>query len=58
MGFFQFPDLWRGNDGALYLAVNVGADSEAGRHEPTQFYRSADGGRNWHPTPFAATPAT
>ena len=54
-GFFQFPDLWRGNDGVLYLAVNVGADSEAGRHEPTQFFRSDDGGRSWQPTPFAAT---
>jgi hypothetical protein len=54
-GFFQFPDLWRGNDGVLYLAVNIGADSEAGRHEPTQFFRSDDGGRTWQPTPFAAT---
>ena len=54
-GFFQFPDLWRGNDGTLYLAVNVGADSEAGRHEPTQFFRSDDGGCTWQATPFAAT---
>jgi hypothetical protein len=29
-GFFQFPDLWRGNDGALYLAVNIGVDSAVG----------------------------
>jgi hypothetical protein len=48
-GFFQFPDLWRGNDGALYLAVNVGADSVAGRHEPTQFFTSEDGGQTWRP---------
>ena len=46
-GFFQFPDLWRGNDGALYLAVNVGADSTVGEHEPTLFFSSKDGGRIW-----------
>lgn len=46
-GFFQFPDLWLGNDGALYLAVNVGADSAAGKHEPSQFYASRDGGATW-----------
>ncbi len=46
-GFFQFPDLWRGNDGVLYLAVNVGADSAAGKHEPTQFNASRDGGLTW-----------
>jgi len=54
-GFFQFPDLWRGNDGVLYLAVNVGADSEAGRHEPTQFYASRDGGVTWQPVVYEAT---
>lgn len=54
-GFFQFPDLWRGNDGVLYIAVNIGADSEAGRHEPTRFFRSDDGGRTWQPTACAAT---
>lgn len=46
-GFFQFPDLWRGNDGVLYLAVNVGADSVAGKHEPTQFFCSRNVGRTW-----------
>lgn len=54
-GFFQFPDLWRGNDGVLYLAVNVGADSAAGRHEPTQFFRSRDGGGTWQRVAFDAT---
>lgn len=34
-GFFQFPDLWQGNEGSLAVAVHVGADSVAGRHEPT-----------------------
>jgi hypothetical protein len=57
-GFFQFPDLWRGNDGALYLAVNVGADSMAGRHEPTQFFASRDGGVSWQPVAYEATDRT
>lgn len=57
-GFFQFPDLWRGNDGKLYLAVNVGADSAAGRHEPTQFYASGDGGANWKRVACEATDRT
>jgi hypothetical protein len=46
-GFFQFPDLWQGNDGSLSVAVHVGADSAAGRHEPTQFFASPDRGRTW-----------
>ncbi|MEI6971999.1 MAG: sialidase family protein [bacterium] len=54
-GFFQFPDLWRGNDGVLYLAVNVGADSAAGRHEPTQVFCSRDGGGTWQRVAFDAT---
>jgi hypothetical protein len=54
-GFFQFPDLWRGNDGALYLAVNIGADSMAGKHEPTQFYASRDGGLTWQRVAREAT---
>lgn len=52
-GFFQFPDLWRGRDNKLYLAVNVGADSEVGRHEPTQFFVSANQGKNWAPTAYS-----
>ena len=46
-GFFQFPDMWRGRDGSLYLVINVGADSLAGRHDPSQFFVSRDGGRSW-----------
>jgi len=46
-GFYQFPDLWRGNDDRLYLAMNVGADSAVGRHDPTQFFVSDDGGKTW-----------
>jgi hypothetical protein len=46
-GFFQFPDLWQGNDGSLAVAVHVGADSVAGRHEPTLFFASRDRGRTW-----------
>jgi hypothetical protein len=46
-GFFQFPGLWRGDDGVLFVSVHIGADSVAGRHEPTQFYSSRDGGRSW-----------
>lgn len=46
-GFFQFPDLWQGNDGSLAVAVHVGADSVAGRHEPTRFFSSSDRGRTW-----------
>lgn len=57
-GFFQFPDLWRGRDGTLYLAVNVGADSEAGRHEPTQFYASSDGGAVWRRIAYEDTNRT
>lgn len=49
-GFFQFPDLWRGNDGVMYLAVNVGADSTVGEHEPTLFFSSKDSGRIWQTT--------
>jgi len=48
-GFFQFPDMWRGKDGSLYLVINVGADSRAGRHEPSLFFVSRDGGRSWSP---------
>lgn len=51
-GFFQFPDLWRGRDGDLYLVVNVGADSRAGRHEPSLFFHSPDGGRRWEKVQF------
>ena len=51
-GFFQFPDLWRGEDGDLYLVINVGADSRAGRHEPSLFFRSTDGGRRWESIRF------
>ncbi|MBI2440833.1 MAG: exo-alpha-sialidase [Lentisphaerae bacterium] len=57
-GFFQFPDLWRGNDGRLYLAVHVGADSMAGRHEPTQFYASRDGGATWRRVALEETDRT
>jgi hypothetical protein len=46
-GFFQFPDLWQGNDGSLSVAVHVGADSVAGSHEPTLFFASPDRGRTW-----------
>ena len=46
-GFFQFPNLWRGRDGLLYLAVNIGADSEAGHHEPSACCESKDGGQSW-----------
>lgn len=46
-GFYQFPDLWRGADGRLYLAMNVGADSVVGRHDPTQFFTTGDEGRSW-----------
>lgn len=49
-GFFQFPDLWRGNDGTLSVVVNVGADSAAGKHEPSEFFSSPDGGRTWRRT--------
>lgn len=48
-GFFQFPDMWRGRDGDLYLVINVGADSLAGRHDPSPFFVSRDGGRSWDP---------
>lgn len=57
-GFFQFPDLWRGHDGVLYLAVKIGADSVAGRHEPTQFYASSDGGTSWRRVRHDATNRT
>lgn len=46
-GFFQFPNLWRGRDGDLHLAVNIGVDSEAGRHEPSACFVSKDDGRSW-----------
>ena len=46
-GFYQFPKMWRGGDGRLYLAMHVGADSPAGRHEPTQYFASADEGISW-----------
>ena len=48
-GFFQFPHMWRGRDGSLYMVINVGADSLAGRHEPPLFFVSRDGGRAWDP---------
>jgi len=51
-GFFQFPDMWRGKDGSLYLVINVGADSLAGRHEPSLFFVSRNGGRSWDPIQF------
>jgi len=47
-GFFQFPDIWRGGDGDLYLVVNIGADSRTGRHDPSEFFTSSDAGRTWH----------
>ena len=57
-GFFQFPDLWRGNDGSLSVGINVGADSAAGKHEPTLFFSSPDGGRTWSRTTAEATDLT
>ena len=54
-GFYQFPDMWRGRDGRIYLAMNVGADSTAGRHEPTQFFVSSNEGRSWERTPYVNT---
>ena len=57
-GFFQFPDLWRGNDGSLSVVVHVGADSVAGTHEPSQFFSSGDGGRSWQRTTADETDLT
>lgn len=42
-GFYQFPDLWQGSNGTFFIAVNVGADSTVGEHEPTLFFSSRNG---------------
>ena len=46
-GFYQFPDMWRGPGGEIYLAMNVGEDAEVGVHEPTRFFVSRDEGSSW-----------
>lgn len=52
-GFYQFPDMWQGCNGELYVAVNVGADSRAGRHEPTIFLVSRDHAETWSAIPYS-----
>lgn len=46
-GFYQFPFMWRGYDGNIYVSVNVGADSCAGRHEPPVTFASKDNGKTF-----------
>ena len=36
-GFFQFPDLWQGNDGSLSVAVHVGANTSLVVAGPDRF---------------------
>ncbi|MDE2755355.1 MAG: sialidase family protein [Acidobacteriota bacterium] len=50
-GFYQFPDMWRGRGGQIYLAMNVGEDAEVGVHQPTKFFVSRNEGRSWQPIP-------
>ncbi len=50
-GFYQFPDMWRGRGGQIYLAMNVGEDAEVGVHQPTKLFVSRDEGRSWQPIP-------
>ena len=50
-GFYQFPDMWRGRGGEIYLAMNVGEDAEVGVHQPTEFFVSLDEGQSWETIP-------
>jgi hypothetical protein len=49
-GFYQFPDMWRAPGGEIYLAVNVGSDSEIGEHVPSAVFVSDGNGRAWRET--------
>ena len=50
-GFYQFPDMWRGRGGEIYLGMNVGEDAEVGVHQPTEFFVSQDEGQSWETIP-------
>lgn len=57
-GFHQFPDMWRAPGGEIYLAVNIGSDSEIGVHVPSSVYVSRDNGRSWHQTEWDSVDLT
>lgn len=52
-GFHQFPDMWRAPGGEIYLAVNIGADSELGVHIPSSVFVSRDNGKTWAQTQWS-----
>ena len=43
-GVCQFPDMWRGCDGAVYLCVNMGVDCNLGDHEESCWFKSDNNG--------------
>lgn len=51
-GFYQFPDMWRGRDGTVYLCVNVGPDCKLGDREDSRWFKSDDNGGSWCRIPF------
>lgn len=46
-GKYQFPDMWRGCDGNLYLCVNMGHDCDIGEREESLWFRSSNHGSSW-----------
>src|SRR6056297_1592229 len=49
-GVYQFPKIWKSENGTLYLRVNVAQDTHGGIgvHEPGIYYKSDDKGENWY----------
>jgi len=52
-GVCQFPDMWRGCDGAVYLCVNMGVDCNLGDHEESCWLKSDSNGASWSRIPLA-----
>jgi hypothetical protein len=51
-GVYQFPDMWRGCDGAVYLCVNMGHDAKVGDREDSRWFKSDNNGASWSQIPL------
>lgn len=46
-GFYQFPRMWKGDEGNIYISINIGADSLTGKHEIPATFVSKDKGKSF-----------